>query len=315
MAISKQYEQLDFDMDFDIEDSTSLDDSHNTDTDEQTAVDEQDRDTDELESEPESKTGSKVDEVESESSKTEVKKSNWLKKDKEPKSKDKEPKSKDKAKSTKKNKKTKTSEQTDEVEEVVKEDMLLYIITDKTSTGLAEYFRNYGVHVSQVFTSITSARDTLLMSMEKFRLVVIESGTGRFASMIARKDLIDLLGICDEDVKITVFYTDSVIKSEVTYADETEDKPIQWLKFRSTVDVLANLLKLSQTENYKYDSNEIKDNDSSISNLNITGLPVTTEKEMDLGKPLITLLDIKMNMIDIEKSEKYKDLKSYKVTV
>lgn len=181
--------------------------------------------------------------------------------------------------------------------------LILYIVADKAHVGMASYCRNYGANVSRVFTNIAEARDNLLMQVEPFRVIVIDSGSGRFTNMGARKELIDLLGICDTDTRITVFYTDSAIKTDVELSDEVEDKKINWYKYRSTPDIVAHILQNSEKENYILDANS-NDNivvDESI--LNIKGLSVKEGKKIDLGKPSITPDDIIFNMVNNKSTE------------
>jgi len=181
--------------------------------------------------------------------------------------------------------------------------LILYIVADKANVGMTSYCRNYGANVSRVFTNIAEARDSLLMQVEPFRVIVIDSGTGRFTNMGARKELIDLLGICDVDTRITVFYTDSAIKTDVELSDEVEDKKINWYKYRSTPDIVAHILQNSEKENYILDANS-NDNivvDESI--LNIKGLSVKEGKKIDLVKPSITPDDIIFNMVNNKSTE------------
>lgn len=179
-----------------------------------------------------------------------------------------------------------------------RQNIILYAITDKYNLGTISYYRNYGVNISRIFTNLEEARDTLLMQVEPFRVVVIDSGTGRFTNMGSRKQLIDLLGICDIDTKIAVFYTDSAIKTDVELADEVEDKKIEWFRFKSTPDVVAHLLQMSKKENYIFDMEEQPDEEVDENILETRGLEIKDVKLVDIGKPGITLYDIKMNMVE-----------------
>ena len=49
----------------------------------------------------------------------------------------------------------------------------------------------------------------MIMQMQPLRIVVIDSGTGKFITPTIRKDLIDMIGMADEDIDFTIFYTDS----------------------------------------------------------------------------------------------------------
>lgn len=127
---------------------------------------------------------------------------------------------------------------------------VLYMIIDKPIDGMLHYFRSYGLNVSRIFSSIKEARDVVLMQVIKSKLIVIDTGTGRFTSMASRNELTDLLGIGDDDNSTIVFYSDSVIKTEVEYSRELENKRVDWVKYKSTAQVLAYLLKNKGKEEY-----------------------------------------------------------------
>lgn len=193
------------------------------------------------------------------------------------------------------------------------DNLILYIIADKNNPGLLSYFRGYGVHVSKIFTNLAEARDTLLMQVEPIRLIVMDTGTGKFTNMASRKSLIDLMGICDTNTKISVFYTDTVIKNEIQTCDEVDNKTMVFKKYRSTADVLANILQTAKHENYMYDMEDAEDATVNESVLNITGLQVKCRKSIDLGLPTILPSEIKMNMMDNPSEEGA--LESYNVKI
>lgn len=191
----------------------------------------------------------------------------------------------------------KASKSSKEVEPEKPVDLVLYMIIDKPIAGLREYFINYGIKLSRVFSNIAEARDHLLMQVEPTRIIVVDTGSGRFTNMSSRKALVDLLGICDEDTKVSVFYTDNIIKFEVSGAEETEDKQIEWYKYRSTPDMLANLLQHKKKENYIFDSEKSAAEVQVTKDcLNITGLPVKVAKEINLGSPAIKVDEIILHL-------------------
>ncbi len=185
-------------------------------------------------------------------------------------------------------------------------DLILYIIMDKSNNALLQYYRECGINVSKIFTNINSAKDTLLMQVDPVKILIVDTGTGRFSAMGSRKELIDLMGICDEDARISVYYTDTVIKSEVEYTESFENRDIHWHKFRSNADVVAHLLKNRNKENYVFD-NEDKDKVVEVADdiLDFTGLKFTETKQANAnaGDPSITLNDIKVHMVDNESAE------------
>lgn len=146
-----------------------------------------------------------------------------------------------------------TGYEEDSEDSTPKPDMVLYVVTDRPKKGLINYMRDCGLNVSHVFNSLNDARDELLMQTEPFRLVVLDTGTGRFTSTVQRKSLIDLLGVCsDEDNKVSVFYTDSVIKVDAI-REIGRSKSIKWDKYKNTAMTVSMLLHVH--ENFVY-SNE-----------------------------------------------------------
>lgn len=183
-------------------------------------------------------------------------------------------------------------------------DIVLYAIIDKYNPSMLDYFRGYGVKISKIFTNIAEIRDAMLIQTNISRLVIIDTGTGRFTNMSSRNALIDLIGVSDSDTRISVFYTDSIIKTEVSISSAVEDKNIEWLKYRSTADLLANLLQKTKTENYIYDSNLENETTESIDNsLDFKGLSVKCEKQIDLGLPTIQPDEIRINMVENQSEE------------
>lgn len=137
------------------------------------------------------------------------------------------------------------------IEDVKKPDMVLYVIIDKAEYGILNYFRESGLKVSSVFNDIKSAKSAVLMQSEPTRIVVIDTGTGKFTTTTMRSELIDMLGISDEQNKTTVFYSDSVIKIDTSRALGKSSKTIDWIPFKSTTVSVATILQYR--ENYVYD--------------------------------------------------------------
>lgn len=223
--------------------------------------------------------------------------------------KDKEKKEK-KAKADKK-KTAKESENAEEkpVEQV--EDVVLYIITDRHLPNMLQYYRERGVNVSNIFDSIEDARSALILNIEKSRLVILDTGMGQFSNMGTRRQIIDLIGISDEENRISVYYTDSVIKSEVEYSDEVMGREISWHKYRSTADVIAHILKHTN-EHYVLDFNADKDgSDSKPVYMDRPGFKVDIEKVPVIGTMAFTSKDI-MRHLD-EESAEVNQLEAYEV--
>lgn len=194
--------------------------------------------------------------------------------------------------------------------------LILYIICDRENPTMLEYFREYGVNVSRIFTNISKAKDALLMQVNPIKVVLIDTGTGRFSAIGARKEIVDLMGICDDDARISIYYTDSVIKSEIEYINGIEDKKIHWHKFKSTPDVMHHLLRNKNKENYIYDANDkekIKETPNDILSTTKDVLTSGLDESDHLGAPAININDIMIHMVNNESREN--ELTSYDVTI
>lgn len=223
----------------------------------------------------------------------------------------KDKKKKEKKAKADKKKTAKESENAEEkpVEQV--EDVVLYIITDRHLPNMLQYYRERGVNVSNIFDSIEDARSALILNIEKSRLVILDTGMGQFSNMGTRRQIIDLIGISDGENRISVYYTDSVIKSEVEYSDEVMGREISWHKYRSTADVIAHILK-HKNEHYVLDFNADKDgSDSKPVYMDRPGFKVDVEKVPVIGTMAFTSKDV-MRHLD-EESAEVNQLEAYEV--
>ena len=80
-----------------------------------------------------------------------------------------------------KSKKVKRSK-AEAVEDAEKPEMILYLIIDKPVHGILKYIRESGLKVSNMFSNIKEAKDAVLMQTEPTRIVVVDTGTGRFTT-------------------------------------------------------------------------------------------------------------------------------------
>lgn len=124
-----------------------------------------------------------------------------------------------------------------------KKDYVLYMIIDKPIDGMLQYFRSYGLNVSKIFSNIADARNALMMQVNPARIVIVDTGNGSFNSMSARKQVIDIMGLGDDENKITIFYSDTNLKSEIEASKEIQKKALTWYKYKTTAHLLACMLQ------------------------------------------------------------------------
>ena len=165
-------------------------------------------------------------------------------------------------------------------EEVVEEvkDYNLLILTDSKNTGLKSYFRDNGVNVSEVFSDIDECKDEVLFNTGLVKLIIIDVGTGRYKGVGQREKLIDLLGNDDEDIKISIYTSDPRLEEDVE--ERKIKRYIHWHKYKSTVDVLDNIISKKKTENYIIDSLQV-DKEEDKKTLHFKGYNVKPEEYTD----------------------------------
>ena len=210
--------------------------------------------------------------------------------------------------SKKKKKKGKGSKS--EPEEEVIPDKTLIILLDRNIPKFLTYCRGLGLNVHSVFNSVKDIEDFLLFR-ENVRVVIMETGIGKFNNINNRPDIVNLIGSCDADRSITVFYTDSVLRTDVKHLGRDLYKSVQWHKFDSTMVSIATLLEYK--ENFVLGDDYQQETDTESNLLHMRG---KATKMDDARKPvpkLITPEFIRMNVIDAydERDSKYKPIEEF----
>lgn len=157
-------------------------------------------------------------------------------------------------KSKKKSKKNSSNKEASYVEpEAQKQKVSLFVLTDKLTPHMMEFARDSGLAVSNIFTSVDDLKSLLMTTFGVTRIVVVDSGTGRFVAPATRKDLIDAIGMADDDVKFTVFYTSNLLREDAknTLTDNSDN--VEWVPYKCTAVCVAVML-LHKTEEYVYDA-------------------------------------------------------------
>lgn len=171
-------------------------------------------------------------------------------------------------------------------ENIVESEMVLYVITDKPIPGLLEYMRSFGLNVTAVFSQVDLARGYLLMQSLPTRVVIVDSGTGKFMTTTIRKELIDMIGVNGEDSKFTVFYSDSALKSDANSSLGKVAKSVEWIKYSNTAVMVASLLL--HHEKYILDeSTAMSESTVDDSILAYVGAKVECESDDKIGVPII----------------------------
>lgn len=134
-------------------------------------------------------------------------------------------------------------------------DTRLYVLSDRAINFELEYYRQCGLNVVNVFHKVEDVLAIMMFEMRNIRVAIIDSGKGEFTSSAGRDELIDVLGSAGENVKFTVFFTDSAVKEEAKRKLGEIYKSISWIKFNTTQIAIATILS-GYNENYILDDSE-----------------------------------------------------------
>lgn len=134
---------------------------------------------------------------------------------------------------------------------------VLYVLMERDIKGFDIYAKEHGLPITKCFTSVDDARLSLLLEVRPTRLIIIESGLGKFTNTLTRKEIIDLIGMCDSaDKVVSVFYTNSILKTDTISAlGKRKSTQLVWYKYVNTYDVIKEILKLKE----KYTEGKLED--------------------------------------------------------
>ena len=108
-------------------------------------------------------------------------------------------------------------------------DISLVILTESPNRLLTEYFAQQGIYAEKVYYNIDDVNVYMLTHKQAVRLVIIEQGMGELYTGKARKDIQELLSVCDGVFKkVLFFYTKQYMK----YDNRSYDTDmIRWVEF------------------------------------------------------------------------------------
>lgn len=197
-----------------------------------------------------------------------------------------------------------------EAEEEVIPDRTLVILMDRSIPNFLTYCRNLGLNVHSIFHSVKDMEDFLLFRSQ-VRIVIMETGVGKFNNINNRQDVVSLIGSCDEDRAVTVFFTDSVLRMDAKQLGRQLYKSVQWHKFDSTLVSIATLLEYK--ENFILGDDYQQETFSETNLLHSRGKRTKLDDTRKAVPKLITPEFLRMNVIDAydDKESKYKPLEEF----
>lgn len=128
-------------------------------------------------------------------------------------------------------------------------DCSLYLLVEKVQPNLGEYLEDLGIHAKTIREDVENLKLDLMLEQGGARVLVLEQGVGRFTTTMARKDIQDLVGMCDGDTrKVTVFATSGILKGDINRRTVGRAAAgIDWQSFMGFVSVVKYLRGLGET--------------------------------------------------------------------
>lgn len=128
----------------------------------------------------------------------------------------------------------------------------LYLLVEVQKQGLIQYFHENGVEVYFISTTVDDIIDELLLEESKIRLVVIDSGRGRFDDKKELEAIEGLIEVVCDMGNVSMFsntnYFNSLKKRAVSNNKERAEK-IDVFKSSGAVDVLTHLQEYNEVYN------------------------------------------------------------------
>lgn len=129
---------------------------------------------------------------------------------------------------------------------ILDSEVKLYLLSEKYMPNILEFARNMSMPICGYFTNIEEITLEVLIESKPLRVLVLEQGTGRFASNANRKRFRELVSLCAKYKKIYAFCTDSLLKEEAMRKSEVRDRDILWDRYKGTYNSLRALRSLGE---------------------------------------------------------------------
>lgn len=134
----------------------------------------------------------------------------------------------------------------------------LYLLVEVQKQGIIQYFHENGVEVFFVNSDVDIMMNIILAEYDYVRLVIIDSGKGRFDDKKAIESINALVEIVCEIGEVTMFSNKNIfsaVKKKIVSVDKDKASKIDVFKTTGAVDVLTQL----QTYNEVYDEGGAED--------------------------------------------------------
>ena len=140
-------------------------------------------------------------------------------------------------------------------------DPILITLIDKKLPGLLEYMREHKLNTQVVTTDPGYISDIMLAQYGKCDILIIDTGSGLFATSEQRKQILNIVQQCEGKLQSFFFYTDDAIRTDIQDSlGRKNKKQITWEKYKTTPITVASMaLHCTNYRNDEYEYQEQED--------------------------------------------------------
>ena len=182
------------------------------------------------------------------------------------------------------------------------EDTILITLIDKKLPGLLEYMRDHKLNTQVVSSDPGYIADIMMAQYGKCDILIIDTGSGLFATSEQRKQILDIVSQCEGNLSAFFYYTDDAIKTDILDSlGRKNKKQVKWEKFQTTPITIASMSLRSTSyvnDSYEYQAYD----DSSVDEILDKHITLQTNLSLSEQQPLQQLnpKNILNNVVETE---------------
>ena len=135
-----------------------------------------------------------------------------------------------------------------DTEIIADSDVVLYLLSEKKIPNIIEFAYNMGLPLKTCFYDIFEARMAMITESRPMRLIVMEQGLGKFTNVLNRRELAEIVSLCDKYKKAYIFCCDKSLKKDISeeYKVEFRSKDVIWDNYEGVYSALLKVKKLGE---------------------------------------------------------------------
>lgn len=182
------------------------------------------------------------------------------------------------------------------------EDPILITLIDKDVPGLLAYMRGHKLNTSVITSDPAYIVDIMMTCYGKCDVLIIDTGSGLFATSEARKQILNIVQQCEGNLSQFFFYTDDAIKTDIQdQLGRRNKKQVTWEKFKTTQITVAAMMQHCMTyksDDYEYQEIEEYSPDELLEKHKTIETNLQLDKQMPL--PGLNVNNVRKNVVETD---------------